>query len=136
MTPASRSNAAPNRIRPRQLHAAISVVVLGVLTAIALGVHDRWIRPHGGDLLVMIWLHHTWRSLWPRWSRWKVAGAALLLALAVELGQLLRLLDRLGLEEIAALRVILGQTADGVDVAMYVVGALIAALTDPDRTGE
>ena len=65
-----------------------------------------------------------------------MAGAALLLALAVELGQLLRLLDRLGLEEIAALRVILGQTADGVDVAMYVVGALIAALTDPDRTGE
>ena len=72
--------------------------ILLLLTEIYIGafVHDRLIRPVGGDYLVVILLYCLVRSLW-EWPVGWTALAVLIFAYIVEITQYFRLADALGL---------------------------------------
>ncbi|MEM9233945.1 MAG: DUF2809 domain-containing protein, partial [Pseudomonadota bacterium] len=76
--------------------ALLAAALLIMLVLIALFVRDDVIRPLGGDLLVVIFLYFALRAA-SGWSRWMSAAVVLIFALAVEVGQAVDLVDRLGL---------------------------------------
>lgn len=90
---------------------------------IARYVHDRFVRPYLGDILVILLLYCLGRGIGIR-SRWLALGVTLL-GIAAELLQALGCADRLGLAEDSVLRVILGSTFDWADLACYLAGGLL-----------
>jgi len=115
----------PWRLSGRWLVGAVGIFALEVF--IALRVHDRWVRPYGGDALVVALVHAAVRSVvaWP-W-RWVLAGT-LLFAFTVEGLQALHLVRFLHLQSSRFWSIVLGTHADVSDLASYALGGLGVAL--------
>lgn len=101
-----------------------ALVLLAVELAIGLYLHDAIIRPYGGDFLMVILLYCLLRGLLPL-PRGYAAGAALLLAYAVEAGQYFDLLARLGWQHLFWARLLLGSHFTWVDIAAYTAGIAV-----------
>jgi hypothetical protein len=115
-------------------YAAATGIVLAVEVFIALFVRDGFVRPYVGDVLAVILVYLALRTA----TSLRVApaaAAALGIAFAVELGQLVNLLDMLGLRGNRVARVILGSGFDPADLLAYAAGALCAVLVERARTG-
>lgn len=105
------------------------LVLLGIEVFIALFVHDRFVRPYLGDVLVVGVIYAFLRSLWPRGLPWLPVGVTALAAL-VEAGQAFGLVDRLGLGHIRFFRILLGSTFDWADLLCYCVGGGLILLME------
>src|ERR1700749_26970 len=82
-------------------------VLFGVELFIGCCMQDRWVRPYGGDLLVVILLYCMVRSFWGS-PVLPTALSVLLFAYAVEVTQYFRLADHLGLKSHSPARILLG----------------------------
>lgn len=115
-------------------HAAVALALFAVEVCIAAFVHDRFVRPHVGDLLVVMLIHFAVRTgvnMRPA----RVATGAFLFACAVEASQGLHLIARLGLQHNTFARLLLGDTFQALDLLAYALGALIAWQLD-ERLGK
>ena len=101
-----------------------SLVCFIALVVIALYVRDSFIRPTFGDVLVVVWLYYFLTSLFSMPVNWLVS-LVVLIAFAVELGQLLQVTVWLGIESSSPLAVILGATFDWKDLLAYSIGGLL-----------
>ena len=101
-----------------------SLVCFIVLVVIALYIRDSFIRPTFGDVLVVVWLYYSLASLFSMPVNWLVS-LVVLIAFAVELGQLLQVVVWLGIESSSPLVVILGATFDWKDLLAYCIGGLL-----------
>ena len=111
--------------------AALAVFAVEVL--IALFVRDAVVRPYVGDVLAVVLVYLGLRAVTPL----KVMPAvmlALAIAVMVELGQLLHLLDALGLAHDRLARVVLGGVFDLKDLACYGAGAACVLMGERLRT--
>lgn len=120
----------PMTFRPVYALATVLVFVIEVL--IALYMHDAFIRPYGGDILAVILVYLGLRAVTPMGVRSAVL-LALLIAFAIEFGQLFHVLDHLGLGRNRLLRVVLGGVFDLKDLACYVAGAVLAGVVEMAR---
>lgn len=111
------------RVSPPYL--LVAAVIFLVEALIAAFVRDRWIRPFGGDLLVVILIHFFVRGTTTVSARAAALGA-FGFACLVETGQWLQLAQHLGLEQHWIGRLFLGTTFHWGDVLVYGVGALCA----------
>ncbi len=114
-------------IRPP--YAAAAMLVLAIEVAIALFVHDAIVRPFVGDGLAVILLYLALRAVVPLRAAAAIA-AALATAFAIEAGQLVGILDMLGLRANSVLAVVLGTGYDPMDFAAYAGGALCVAAAE------
>lgn len=94
---------------------------------IAVFVHDRFVRPYLGDVLVIPVLYCLIRAVWDRAPSLLPLWVFLFAAL-VELSQYFRLVERLHLEGSTILRVVLGATFDVADLLCYAAGAALLFL--------
>lgn len=94
--------------------------LLAIEICIGLFIHDRFIRPYIGDVLVTVLLCCLVRCAFPNKPRLLVLYV-FLFSVAVELLQLLKLADRIGLKS-GVLRIVLGATFDWTDILCYAVG--------------
>ncbi|MEH0697114.1 DUF2809 domain-containing protein [Vibrio owensii] len=101
-----------------------SLVCFITLVVIALYVRDSFIRPTFGDVLVVVWLYYFLASLFSMPVNWLVS-LVVLIAFAVELGQLLQVAAWLGIESSSPLAVIWGATFDWKDLLAYCIGGLL-----------
>ncbi|MHA2875712.1 ribosomal maturation YjgA family protein [Vibrio campbellii] len=101
-----------------------SLVCFIALVVIALYVRDSFIRPTVGDVLVVVWLYYFLASMFSMHVNWLVS-LVVLIAFAVELGQLLQVAVWLGIEPSSPLAVILGATFDWKDLLAYCIGGLL-----------
>lgn len=115
--------------RWRPGYAALAAIVLIVEIGIALFVRDRWIRPHGGDVLAVILVYLAVRAV-TRWSVGTSVAVALGVAVAVELGQYIGILRYIGLDHVPAVRVIMGTGFDPADFVSYGIGGLIVMVVE------
>ena len=99
------------------------LALLAIETAIALFVHDHFVRPYVGDALVTLLLCCFVRCFFPYRPKW-LALYVFLFSVAVEISQLVGIADRLHIEN-AALRVLLGATFDFKDIFCYFVGCAV-----------
>jgi len=110
-------------------HAVAAAVLLAVEIGIALFVRDSFVRPYLGDVLAVVLVYCSLRALFPL-VPWQAAGIAFGIAAAIEFGQLIGILDLLGLRGNAIARTVLGSGFEGKDFLAYAAGAAIPLLME------
>ncbi len=113
---------------PRLIYLLCFAVLLSCELLIGLFVHDRFVRPYLGDMLVTVLLCCLLRCIWPNRPRalWLYVFC---FSGAVEFLQLWGLADRLHIQN-KLLRVLLGTTFDWKDIACYFCGCLLFGLAE------
>ena len=108
---------------------AAALVLLGAEVLIGLYVRDDFIRPYGGDILVVILLGCLLRGAFPRLGLW-LSPAVFTFAVAVEISQHFHLVDRIGLGHIPFFSILMGNSFAWGDIWSYGVGCVIFLLAD------
>ena len=99
-------------------------LLLFVEVLIALYVHDTFVRPYVGDMLVVILVYCFTRIFIPERCR-LLPLYVFLFAAGVEVLQYFRLVHILGLEHNRFLRIVLGSVFDIKDIICYGVGSIL-----------
>jgi hypothetical protein len=107
-------------------------LLFAIEAIIALYVRDRFIRPYFGDVLAVILVYCGLRAVLPL-RPWPAAAIAFGIAVLVELGQLIGILDILGLRGNTVARIVLGSGFEWKDMLAYAAGAALALLIDRPR---
>ncbi|SDF74084.1 Protein of unknown function [Dyadobacter soli] len=109
-------------LKTNYLIAALVIFITEVW--IAMYVHDDFVRPWGGDVLVVVLLYCFVRGI----SRLNVLSAALsvlLFSWFIEALQYLQIVRILGLEGNAVARTIIGTTFSWSDIVAYTLGIVL-----------
>ncbi len=109
--------------------AFIALVILMIEIVIALFVRDQFIRPFIGDLLVVVLLYFSFRTVLKAKAS-KVAVGVFVFAVGVETLQYFQLAELLGLENNGVAHIILGSTFDWLDILAYCLGTILAYFVD------
>ena len=99
----------------------IALVFIEVL--IALFVHDRFIRPYVGDILVVGVIYSFVRIFFPNKPK-LLPLYVFLFSAAVEIGQYFDFVSLLGLGDSRFFRILLGTSFSWGDILCYAIGAL------------
>ncbi|WP_300346457.1 DUF2809 domain-containing protein [Clostridium sp.] len=91
---------------------------------IALFVHDNFIRPYIGDVIVIPVLYCFIKGLFNFESR-KLPIYLFIFGVFVELLQYIKIIEILGLEHIKFFRILIGTSFDFKDILCYLIGSLI-----------
>lgn len=91
--------------------------------AIAMYVHDDFIRPYFGDFLVVILLYCFVKSF-IKVSVLIAASLVLVLSFGIEIAQYFNMVEKLGLQHSKIARVVLGNSFAWMDLLAYVLGIL------------
>lgn len=102
----------------------IFIVVFIVEVLIALYVHDSFIRPFFGDVLVVILVYSFVKSFVKLPIR-TTAIAVLLFAFLIEFLQYLNIVETLHLEKNKIARTVIGTSFSWMDMVCYVVGIIV-----------
>lgn len=99
------------------------IVFLMIEIAIALYIHDDFVRPYIGDVLVVVVIYCLVRILIPKgYSLMPIY--IFLFAAFVEALQYFNLVQILGLEDNTFVRILLGSTFDWMDILCYGIGCI------------
>jgi len=113
--------------KKRIIYAIAFIILLAVEVLIALFIHDSFIRPYVGDMLVVIVVYSFIRIFIPERVRLMPLWV-FIFASCVELLQLFGLVERLGLEGNAFFRVLIGSVFDIKDILCYAVGCVLLGI--------
>ncbi|MFZ4556595.1 MAG: DUF2809 domain-containing protein [Pseudanabaena sp.] len=113
-----------NRLIFNRKYFYLTVLLFLIEVYIAIFVKDQFIRPFGGDVLVVILLYCFVRSFW-KINTNIAAVSVFIFACAIEGLQYLNLLDRLGWRQYKLLAIILGTTFSWEDIFAYATGTAI-----------
>jgi hypothetical protein len=106
---------------------AILLFIIEVL--IARYVHDSFIRPYGGDYLVVIFIYCVVRSCWQS-NVLPVAIGVLIFACFVEMMQYFNAVQLLGLQHSRVARIVIGTQFEWSDIIAYILGILTVVLIE------
>lgn len=101
------------------------------ITEVFIGVymHDRLIRPCGGDLLVVILIYCFVKSFFDiPW--FKTAICTLIFSYIVEVSQYFNILKYLGLQNSKTAAILLGHSFSWGDMLCYTIGIFIVVITE------
>jgi hypothetical protein len=115
-----------------RFHRGYALLTLGLFlieVCIALFVRDRFVRPYLGDTLAVILVYAALRATL-RIDVIRAASIAFFIAVAIELGQLVGVLDLLGLQDNAFARLALGYGFEVKDIVAYAAGALVVVIAE------
>lgn len=103
------------------------IVLLITEVVIALFMHDTFIRPYVGDILVVIVMYCFIRIFIPH--KYKLLPLyVFLFAIGVEVLQYLELVNKLGFENNTFLRILIGSVFDWKDIFCYGVGCIVLGI--------
>lgn len=103
--------------------------LMAVEVCIALFVHDSFIRPYVGDMLVTLLLCCMARVVIPDQVR-LLPLYVFLFAACVEIGQYFDVVALMGLEDNRLISIALGRTFSWLDLVCYTVGCVVASGLD------
>jgi len=109
----------------RYLAAALFLFLVEVF--IALRVHDAWVRPHGGDLLVVIFLYCSVKAFLAL-PVVPVVLAVLAFSYVVEVSQYFHFVQLIGLGDNKIAVIVLGSSFSWWDLVSYTLGAALVVL--------
>lgn len=111
-------------MKKRLIYGVVTLVIFLVEFLIARYVHDSFIRPYVGDVLVVILLYTFVRIFVP--EKWPFLSLFIFFfAACVELLQLVNIVELLGLESNRYLKIIVGSVFDVSDILCYGVGCVL-----------
>lgn len=107
----------------------LAFALLLIEIAIALFVNDAFLRPIGGDFLVVLLLYTTVRGL-TRFKFYPVLIGVLLFCYLIEALQYVNFIELIGWHKITIARVVMGTYFSWVDMLAYTFGALFIAFVE------
>ena len=114
-------------MKKRILYAVATMFLLLIEVIIALYVHDDFIRPYVGDLLVVIVIYTFIRIFIP--EKCKIMPLLIFIfAAGVELLQLANIVEILGVADNKFLKILIGSVFDIKDIVCYAVGCVILCM--------
>lgn len=114
-------------MKKRIFYAAITIILLVIEVCIALFVHDDFIRPYVGDVLVVIVIY-TFMRIWIPEKFKFLPLYVFVFAAGVELLQYFDIVKVLGWQDNRFLSVLVGSVFDIKDIVCYGVGCMILGL--------
>lgn len=102
----------------------LTVILFIVEVCIALFVHDQFIRPYFGDVLVVILIYCFVKSFF-NFSVAKTAIGVLLFAFSIEILQYLTIVEKLNLQHNRLARTVIGTSFAWEDILAYIAGIVI-----------
>ena len=115
-------------VKMRLVFLAVFVLLFAVEVLIALFVHDDFVRPYVGDMIVTVVVWSFARIIFPDKLR-LMSLYVMIFAVLVEVGQYFNYVDVLGISN-PVLVTIMGTSFAWADIACYAVGCVIAAVAD------
>jgi hypothetical protein len=112
--------------KKRVLYALLTLLLIAVEVFIALYVHDGFVRPYVGDMLVVIVCYTFVRIFFPEGIAF-LPLYVFIFAVFVEILQYFKVVKLLGLEQNTFFRVLIGSVFDFKDIGCYGVGCLVLA---------
>ena len=110
-------------------YAILSIGLLLIEISIALFIHDNFIRPLVGDMLVVILIFTICRTVL-KTNNFRLALCVLIFSFAVEIAQYFDLVSILDLQNFELARTILGTTFDFHDLLAYSAGILLIIIVE------
>lgn len=101
----------------------LTVLLFLTEIAIAIYVHDDFLRPYFGDFLVVILLYCFVKSF-VKVSVLIAASLVLIFSFGIEIAQYFNMVEKLGLQHSKIARVVLGNSFAWMDLLAYVLGIL------------
>jgi len=111
----------------RLAYAGASLLLFAAEALIALFVHDGFIRPYFGDVLVVILIYCVIRIFMPRKPKWLIC-AVFIFAVLVEFSQMIPLVELIGLGGSALMRTLMGTSFSWADIVCYAAGCAAVAV--------
>ena len=116
------------KIKMRFAFLAVFVLLLADEVLIALFVHDSFVRPYVGDMIVTVVVWSFLRIIFPDKFR-LMSLYVMIFAVLVEVGQYFHYTELLGITN-PVLVTMMGTSFAWADIACYAVGCVIAAVAD------
>lgn len=114
-------------MKKRILYAVATLFLLLIEVMIALYVHDDFIRPYVGDVLVVIVIYTFIRIIVP--EKCKLMPLFIFaFATGVELLQLANIVEILGVADNSFLKTLIGSVFDIKDIVCYAIGCVILCI--------
>lgn len=104
------------------------MMLLIVEILIALFVHDGFIRPYMGDVIVVWGVYCFVKILFPQAGSYLTAIGVMLFAFFVEFLQYIHIVDILGIGNIKFFRVLIGTSFSPADLICYICGTAVIML--------
>ena len=108
----------------RMLYGLCALLLTVTEVLIALFVHDAFVRPYGGDVLVTALLCCLVRVVFPKGVRW-LPLYVFVFAAVWEFSQILPLVEVIGLGDIAFFRIAMGTSFAWLDIVCYGAGCAL-----------
>lgn len=116
------------KIKMRLAFLAVFVSLLATEVLIALFVHDSFVRPYVGDMIVTVVVWSFLRIIFPDKFR-LMSLYVMIFAVLVEVGQYFHYTELLGITN-PVLVTMMGTSFAWADIACYAVGCVVAAVAD------
>lgn len=113
----------------RKKYLIFAIIIFFIEVLIALYIHDKIIRPHIGDFLVVILIYCFVRGIF-NLDVVKAAISTLIFSYIVEFMQYLHIVEILGLEKNRFASVIIGNSFTWLDLLSYTLGILFVLLLE------
>lgn len=115
-------------LKKRLLFLAAFIFLFIVEVLIALYVHDDFVRPYVGDMIVTVLVWSFARIVFPQKFR-LMSIYVMIFATLIEVGQYFNYVDVLGITNLV-LVTMMGTSFAWADIACYAVGCAVAAVSD------
>ena len=115
-------------LKKRLLFLAVFIFLFIVEVLIALYVHDDFVRPYVGDMIVTVLVWSFARIVFPQKFR-LMSLYVMIFATLIEVGQYFNYVDVLGITN-PVLVTMMGTSFAWADIACYAVGCVVAAVSD------
>lgn len=119
-------------IRFDKTYFILASLIFIIEVLIALFLHDRFIRPYVGDVLVVILMYCFIKSFFP-WPINLTAISVLLFSFLIEWLQSINFVTKIGLAHSTLANTILGNSFAWLDILAYTVGIIIVLVVEKYR---
>ncbi len=109
--------------RSRMLFLVIAFILIVIEFIIGIFVHDKFIRPFGGDIIVVVILYALVRSVFLK-SNHPISVYVFIFATAYEFTQKIPLVDLLGVSG-RFMRALMGTSFSWIDILCYLAGCIL-----------
>jgi hypothetical protein len=107
----------------------LSIILFALEIIIAKYMHDDFIRPYIGDLLVVVLIYCFLKSFL-NVHYLKMAIAVLIFSYCIEALQFIKLVNIVGLQNYKWARIIIGTSFSWIDMLMYTIGIIIVIVVE------
>lgn len=110
--------------KKRWIYIILTIILLTIEVLIALFIHDDFVRPYIGDVLVVMVIYTFIRIFVPEKVK-MLPSYILCFAVVVEVLQYFRIVEMLGLQDNRFFSVLIGSVFDIKDIICYAVGCIL-----------